>query len=292
MVVRLLLLVSLSLAVMSGHAGIKDVETSTYQVNGIFLAAAEVGDPEGEPVLLVMGLGTSYLRWGDPLVDGLVDAGYRVVLFDNRDVGQSQRMDHLGEPVIWWELLKDKLGFSINTAYELSDMADDAVLLLDQLGIESAHVVGASMGGMIAQIIAYEHPQRVKTLTSIMSTSGAPHLPEPTEAALNSLQTASYSTDKELKENNERGFWPQAVPRQLMAIFAAGDRSESVKTIEANTLVLHGRNDGLLPLAHGEHTRSLILKSKMVIYEGMGHNLPASVVPKMVADIAAHIEDS
>lgn len=289
---RFWLLVSLSVMVLSAQAGIKDIEPNLYQVNGVSLAAVEVGDPEGEPVLLVMGLGSSYTLWGDPLIDGLVDAGYRVVLFDNRDVGGSQRMNHLGEPVIWWELLKDKLGFSVSTAYELSDMADDAALLLEKLDIEKAHVVGASMGGMIAQIMAYDHPQRVKTLTSIMSTSGAPHLPEPTEAAMNSLESASYSTDDELLKNNERGFWPQAVPRQLMAIFAAGDRSDSLKQIQADTLVLHGRDDGLLPLAHGEHTHALISKSRMVVYEGMGHNLPQQVVPKMVADIAAHIEGS
>jgi pimeloyl-ACP methyl ester carboxylesterase len=289
---RFWLLVSLSVMVLSAQAGIKDIEPNLYQVNGVSLAAVEVGDPEGEPVLLVMGLGSSYKLWGDPLIDGLVDAGYRVVLFDNRDVGGSQRMNHLGEPVIWWEVLKDKLGFSVSTAYELSDMADDAALLLEKLDIDKAHVVGASMGGMIAQIMAYDHPQRVKTLTSIMSTSGAPHLPEPTEAAMNSLESASYSTDDELLKNNERGFWPQAVPRQLMAIFAAGDRSDSLKQIQADTLVLHGRDDGLLPLAHGEHTHALISKSRMVVYEGMGHNLPQQVVPKMVADIAAHIEGS
>lgn len=287
--VRLIVWLSLCLSFVPVQAGIRDLEPTQYEVNGVSLAATVVGDPQGEPLLLVMGLGSSYLLWGDPLVDGLVESGYRVVLFDNRDVGASQRMDHLGEPVVWWELLKSKLGFSISTAYELSDMADDAVQLLDQLGIEKAHVVGASMGGMIAQIIAYEHPGRVDTLTSIMSTSGAPHLPEPTDEALESLESATYRTDQELKVTNERGFWPQGVPRQLMAIFAAGDRSERLKTIDVSTLVLHGRDDGLLPLAHGEYTHSLIPKSTLVVYEGMGHNLPLQVVPKMVADIAEHI---
>ncbi|MGH1373417.1 MAG: alpha/beta fold hydrolase [Cellvibrionaceae bacterium] len=286
---RLIFLFSLFLVTLPVAAGLKDLQPTQYSVNGVSLAAAEVGNPEGEAVLLVMGLGSSYLLWGDPLIDGLVASGYRVVLFDNRDVGASQRMDHLGEPVIWWEVLKSKLGFSVSTAYELSDMADDAVSLLDQLNIDKAHVIGASMGGMIAQIIAYEHPQRVETLTSIMSTSGAPHLPEPTDEALESLESATYSTDEQLLATNERGFWPQGVPRQLMAIFAAGDRSERLKDIEANTLVLHGRDDGLLPVAHGEYTHELIPQSTLVIYEGMGHNLPEQVVPKMVGDIAQHI---
>lgn len=290
--IRLIVLLSLCLSAVTAQAGIRDLEPTQYEVNGVSLAATVVGDPQGEPLLLVMGLGSSYLLWGDPLVDGLVESGYRVVLFDNRDVGASQRMDHLGEPVIWWELLKSKLGFSINTAYELSDMADDAVQLLDQLGIEKAHVVGASMGGMIAQIIAYDHPGRVDTLTSIMSTSGAPHLPEPTDEALESLESATYRSDEELKSTNERGFWPQGVPRQLMAIFAAGDRSERLKAIDVSTLVLHGRDDGLLPLAHGEYTHTLIPKSTLVVYDGMGHNLPEQVVPKMVADIAEHISGS
>ncbi|MAZ88117.1 MAG: alpha/beta hydrolase [Cellvibrionaceae bacterium] len=280
----------LSLAAFNVQAGLKDLQPMQYSVNGVSLAAVEVGNPDGEPVLMVMGLGSSYLLWGDGLIDGLVGSGYRVILFDNRDVGASQRMDHLGDPVIWWELLKNQLGFSVNTAYELQDMAADAVQLMDALEIDQAHVVGASMGGMIAQIIAYEYPQRVKSLTSIMSTSGAPHLPEPTDAAMESLQSASYATDEDLKERNRQGFWPQGVPRQMMAIFAAGDRSESVKRIEAKTLVLHGRDDGLLPVAHGEHTHQLIQESEMVIYNGMGHNLPADVVPKMVADIAEHIQ--
>ncbi len=290
--IRLIALIFVVVATASVQAGIRDLKPTHYTVNGVSLAAAEVGNPEGEPVLLVMGLGSSYLLWGDPLIDGLVASGHRVVLFDNRDVGASQRMDHLGEPVIWWELIKSKLGFSVNTAYELTDMAEDAVSLLDQLGIEKAHVVGASMGGMIAQIIAYEHPERVETLTSIMSTSGAPHLPEPTEEALESLETATYSSDEQLKATNARGFWPQGVPRQLMAIFAAGDRSERLKTINANTLVLHGRDDGLLPLEHGQYTHELIPDSTLVIYDGMGHNLPAQVVPKMVSDITQHITGS
>ncbi len=289
--VRILFLL-LSLVAFNVQAGLKDLQPTHYSVNGVSLAAVEVGNPEGEPVLMVMGLGSSYVLWGDGLIDGLVDSGYRVILFDNRDVGASQRMDHLGDPVIWWELLKNQLGFSVNTAYELQDMAADAVQLMDALEVDRAHVVGASMGGMIAQIIAYEYPQRVKSLTSIMSTSGAPHLPEPTDEAMESLQSASYATDEDLKERNRQGFWPQGVPRQMMAIFAAGDRSESVKRIEAKTLVLHGRDDGLLPVAHGEHTHQLIQESEMVIYSGMGHNLPADVVPKMVADIAEHIQGS
>ncbi len=289
--VRVLFLL-LSLVAFNVQAGLSELQPKHYTVNGVSLAAVEVGNPEGEPVLMVMGLGSSYLLWGDDLVDGLVDAGYRVVLFDNRDVGGSQRMDHLGDPIIWWELLKNQLGFSVNTAYELQDMATDAVELMDALEIEKAHLVGASMGGMIAQIIAYEYPQRVKSLTSIMSTSGAPHLPEPTDEALESLQSASYATDEDLKERNRRGFWPQGVPRQMMAIFAAGDRSESVKRIQVKTLVLHGRDDGLLPMAHGEHTHELIEQSEIVIYSGMGHNLPTEVVPKMVSDIDRHIQGS
>lgn len=280
----------LNLVAISAQAGLNELKPTQYSVNGVSLAAVEVGNPDGEPVLMVMGLGSSYLLWGDELIDGLVDAGHRVILFDNRDVGASQRMDHLGDPILWWELLKNQLGFSVNSVYELRDMAADAVNLMDALDVEQAHIVGASMGGMIAQIIAYEYPQRVKTLTSIMSTSGAPHLPEPTDEAMESLQSASYATDEDLQARNRQGFWPQGVPRQMMAVFAAGDRSESLKRIEVKTLVLHGRDDGLLPLAHGEHTHQLIQQSELVVYSGMGHNLPAAVMPKMVADISQHIQ--
>lgn len=287
---RIVLLFLMILWLPLAQADLKNLKPTQYQVNGVSLAAVEVGNPEGEPVLMVMGLGSSYLLWGDPLVDGLVEQGYRVVLFDNRDVGASQRMDHLGDPVLWWELLKNELGFSVSAAYQLSDMADDAVVLLDQLGIEKAHVVGASMGGMIAQIISYRHPERVKSLVSIMSTSGAAHLPEPTPEAMESLQSASSSTDDALLESNERGFWPQGVPRQMMAILAAGDRSNDIQRINVQSLILHGKDDGLLPLAHGEHTHKLIPDSTLVVYEGMGHNLPKQVVPKMVVDIARHIQ--
>ncbi|NIB42583.1 alpha/beta fold hydrolase [Pseudomaricurvus alkylphenolicus] len=269
-------------------AGIRDLSPEVIEANGVKLAMVEIGDPQGEPVLMIMGLGSSYRLWGEKLPQGLADAGYRVILFDNRDVGASQRMDHLGDPVLWWQLLKNNLGFGVNAVYSLSDMAEDAAALLDHLEIERAHVVGASMGGMIAQVLAVEQPQRVKSLVSIMSTSGAEHLPEPTPEAQKSLENATFTSEEELTAVNERGFYPQGVPRQILAVLDAGDRSAAIKAIRAPTLVIHGRDDGLLPLAHGEHTARLIPNARMEVIEGMAHNLPLEVVPQLVGHMVGH----
>jgi len=135
----------------------------TTQVNEIKIAYKVIGDPSDTPVLLVMGLGASHRLWGDNFVKGIVEAGYRVVLFDNRDVGESQRFHEHGQPWLWWRFIRDKIGFGVGAAYSLDDMADDSVALLDVLNIDDAHIVGASMGGMIAQIIAAKYPARTRS---------------------------------------------------------------------------------------------------------------------------------
>jgi pimeloyl-ACP methyl ester carboxylesterase len=167
-------------------------------------------------------------------------------------------------------------------------MADDSMAVLDALEIPKAHIVGASMGGMIAQIIAAEYPHRSISLVSIMSTTGAPHLPEAEASAQDDLQGLADTEGDATAQMNEIGIYPAAMPRQLMAIIAAGDRSEQVQGITVPTLVLHGEDDTLLPPPHGRHTHELIEGSKLVIYPGMGHNLPVEVVPQIISAMSAH----
>jgi pimeloyl-ACP methyl ester carboxylesterase len=261
----------------------------TTQANGIRVAYKVIGQPTDTPVLLIMGLGASHRLWGDDFVKGIVDQGYRVVLFDNRDVGESQRFDAHGQPWMWWQFLRNQIGFGVDAPYSLNDMADDSVALLDALDIDDAHIVGASMGGMIAQVIAARHPTRTRSLISIMSTTGAPHLPPPSAEAGARLQDAASGEGDRNEYLRSMGLHTEAIPRQMLAIMDRGDRSEEVKTIKVPTLVLHGADDGLLPPPHGEHTASLITGSELVIFEGMGHNMPAEVMPEILKNMLEHM---
>ncbi len=266
----------------------RDQSMTLASLNGIDLAYTQTGETEHPAVLMIMGLTGSHRLWGDDIVNRLVDAGYRVVLFDNRDTGDSARLDELGTPTIWWEMLKSVIGIGVDAPYTLRDMADDGLAVLDELGIEQAHIVGASMGGMIAQIIAAENPDRVLSLVSIMSTTGAEHLPQGSAESQDGLMDIADSEEDAARQLNDIGIYPEAMPRQLMAIVEAGDRSEQVKTISVPTLVQHGVEDTLLPLPHGEHTHELIEGSVFKTYEGMGHDLPEDVIPLVVADMVSH----
>lgn len=275
---------------LSAQASLKDVELQTAEVNGVNIAWVDVGDPKGVPLLMVMGLGSSHKIWGDPFIDGLIQAGYRVILLDNRDVGGSQRFNDDGQPIIWWNLLKHAMGFSVSATYTLYDMAADSVALLDKLELESAHVVGASMGGMIAQIIATKYPSRVRSLTSIMSSTGAPHLPPMGQEDEDKIEEATEADEESIAKLNARGFYPAAIPRHIMAVIAAGDRSEEQQTISVKTLVIHGVDDRLLPLPHGEHTAEMIPNADFIAFEGMAHNIPAQVRAKLLARMFEHIK--
>jgi pimeloyl-ACP methyl ester carboxylesterase len=257
-------------------------------LNGIDIAYKTVGETDDPPVLMVMGLTASHRLWGEDVINGLVASGYRVILFDNRDTGDSSFLDELGTPMLWWEFLKSAIGFDIDAPYSLQDMAADGIAVLDQLNIERAHVVGASMGGMISQVIAAEHGDRALSLVSIMSTTGAPHLPEPEDQASETLLEMGSSDGDAAARLHGMGISPEAMPRQLLAIMSAGDRSAQVSEIAVPTLVLHGEDDTLLQPEHGQHTHELITGSKFVVYEEMGHNMPAEVVPELVAEMVNH----
>ncbi|MEC7369493.1 MAG: alpha/beta hydrolase [Pseudomonadota bacterium] len=263
--------------------------------DGVEIAYQVLGPEDAETAVLVMGLGASHTVWGDDFVRGIIAAGYRVVLIDNRDTGESIKYPEKDNPVLWWQLLKYRLGMNVSTTYQLSDMAGDIIDVMDALEIDQAHLIGASMGGMIAQEIAAEHPQRTQTLVSIMSTTWAEHLPRPGRQSTDAIRSMADNEDKDAKRAEfmkKMGFHAAAIPRQVMAILRAGDRSEAVKTITTPTLVIHGRDDPLLTVEHGEHTAELIRDSRLVIFEGMGHNMPDTVRPDILREIGKHLSSN
>ncbi|MDO9359174.1 MAG: alpha/beta hydrolase [Polaromonas sp.] len=276
------------------------------------------GDANGRPVvLLIMGLGMQLVAWPPALVQSLVDAGYRVVRLDNRDIGLSQKFDHLGMPNLLWEGLKYKLGLPVNSPYSLGDMAADTLAVLDALHIDKAHVVGVSMGGMIAQRVAIAAPQRVLSLTSIMSSSGARGLPQAKpqvmrvlmsrpagkdpESVLNhyvklfkAIGSPGFPTDDaELRERiafaAKRSFYPAGTVRQMAAIAADGKRAAALGALRMPTLVIHGKADPLVPFACGEDTARRIHGAQLVGIEGMGHDLPAGVVQRILEPLVPHL---
>lgn len=292
---------------------------SKVQANGITIEVDDSG-PGGHlaPVLLVMGLGMQLTAWPQAFVRALVDAGHRVIRFDNRDIGLSTRLDHLPAPNLLWESMKLRVGLPVRPPYPLQAMADDAIGVLDALGIQQAHVVGASMGGMIAQRMALTAPERVLTLTSIMSSSGARHLPGPqprvlqvmfsrpkdhSEPALlahyvrlfQAIGSPGYPTPaaemrKAILESIRRGgYKPACTARQLAAVAADTGRAQELARIQAPTLVLHGADDPLVPPACGEDTARRIPGARFVAVAGMGHDLPPAVVERLLEPLLPHL---
>ena len=285
--------------------------------NGIKIAYETAGDPKGVPVLLIMGLGMQLIAWPDDFVDGLAELGFYVVRFDNRDCGLSDKFDHAGKPNLPLAFLKSLVRWPLKSAYSLEDMAGDAIGVMRALGVARAHVVGVSMGGMIAQILAAKFPDRVLSLTSIMSSSGRRGLPGPTRAARAALfsrpadvnnhqaQVAhmagvfkvigspAYPTpDQQLRTRvaraMKRNVSTAGVARQMVAIAASGDRSALLKKITAPTLVIHGAADPLVPPACGEDTARQIPGARLEVIQGMGHDLPAQLVERLLALIDTH----
>ncbi|MDB9706388.1 alpha/beta hydrolase [Porticoccaceae bacterium] len=265
----------------------------TVAVNGIEMAYRIVGqNPDSPKIVIIMGLGGSNLVWGDTLVKGLEEGGYELLMFDNRDVGGSTSFDDWGQPTLWLQLIKQKIGLPVNAPYTLDDMATDTVALMDALEYQDAHIIGTSMGGMIAQVVAAQYPQRTRSLVSIMSSTGARHLPWPTRQAEGNLRElaggdAAAERDAMMRA---RGFYPESMPRQLMAIFKSGDRSADVASIQASTLVMHGVDDTLVPPPHGVHTAELIEGSEFVLLEDMGHNMPDNVMPELISRMRGHMD--
>jgi pimeloyl-ACP methyl ester carboxylesterase len=293
------------------------LEPKHVRANGIDVAYEEVGS--GEPLVLVMGIGAQMLWWPDGFCEALAEQGFRVIRFDNRDIGLSTNLSHLPVPNPVRVVRQRWLGQPVDAPYGLADMARDTIELMDALGIEKAHVAGASMGGMIAQHVAFEHPSRVKSLSSIMSTTGAVAVSLPHPKALQALfagrpmdldaavEAVLYSQralgsrgihrDEERIRRTarrciERGVNTKGFLRQWGAIMASGDRTARLATIRVPTLVLHGTIDPLVPPAGGRATAKAIPGARLATIENMGHDVPEGAWPRIVSEIRQVAEAS
>jgi pimeloyl-ACP methyl ester carboxylesterase len=283
-------------------------EETCVLVGGVELCYERFGDPSDPAVLLVMGLGTQMLGWHEAFCAELASRGFHVVRFDNRDIGRSSRLDEAPVPTLRQLALRNRKAAS----YSLADMADDAIGLLDHLGIEQAHVVGASMGGMIAQTIAFRHPQRVLSLVSIMSNTGARWTGQPalrvlpvflkpaprsregyvehTLALYDAIGSPGFERDRdELREMFgrawDRGVDPAGSARQLAAIQTSGNRAADLKRITAPTMVIHGTADKLVHPSGGRATAKAIPGAELRMVEGMGHDLPRGAWAQIISAI-------
>ena len=285
--------------------------------NGISIEYESFGSHADPTLLLIMGLGMQMIAWPEPFCRELAAQGFRVIRYDNRDTGFSTKLDGARSPSVAALLLRSLLRLPIRVPYTLRDMADDAVGLLDELDVETAHIVGASMGGMIAQNIAASFQNRVRSLTSIMSTSGHRALPgadplvsrhifrtRPTSGdrdeviahnmrTLELIGSPAYPVDEETRremtsQSFDRCYYPAGFIRHVGAIVQDGDRRKRLATISAPTLVIHGREDPLVPLPGGIDTAEHISGARLEIVDGMGHNLPPGLWPMLVEMIAEH----
>jgi pimeloyl-ACP methyl ester carboxylesterase len=289
--------------------------------SGIRIEYVTDGPADGPPIVLVMGLGMQLVAWPPGLVDGLVSRGFRVVRFDNRDIGLSTRVPGTRPVDMRRAAVKAMLRLPVRPPYTLEDMAGDTVGLMDALGIGRAHVVGVSMGGMIAQVLAAGWPQRVRSLCSVMSSSGAlrfnfhftpatralltPPPRDADEAALldhmervwmligsPGLQPAREALRARLSASMRRAYNPAGVARQMLAIMASGDRRKLLRRISAPTLVVHGEVDPLVPIGAGRDTAANVPGAVFRPVPGMGHDLPEALLPTLVGLIADHCEQA
>ncbi len=284
---------------------------------GIELAYDELGNPTASPVLLIMGLGCQLTFWPDAFPVGLVEAGFRTLLFDNRDVGLSTHLDDHPPRGLGRGVIRGLLGLPVSAPYTLHDMADDTVGLLDVLGIGKVHLVGASMGGMIAQLVAVRAPERVLSLTSLMSNSGHPWTSRPRLRALRQILRRPASLAWEdiidlnletlrligspaypypeaelralVKRNVDRSYDPTGFARQVLAVAASTRRYRLLSQISAPTLVLHGDADILIPAAGGRDTSRRIPGARLQIIPGMGHDLAPGLIPILLGHIVPHL---
>ena len=282
--------------------------------NGIQIEVDDQGSKDGPVVLLIMGLGMQLIAWPQLLVQLLIDRGFRVVRFDNRDIGLSQGFDHAGVPNMVLAGLRYALHLLVKSPYALADMGRDALGVLDALGIAQAHVCGASMGGMIAQHLAASAPQRVASLTLMMTTSGARSLPQPSWSVRKTLMSRpmkpgadaavdwilhvlrvigspAYPMSAEAMRERalasvQRAWHPAGSARQLLAVVADGDRTPLLSRITSPTRIVHGVADPLVPAACGEQLANKISGAQTDFIPGMGHDLPEALLPRFAQGIA------
>ncbi len=284
------------------------------KANGIEIEYETFGAKNDPALLLIMGLGAQLTLWPDSLCEGLASRGFHVVRYDNRDVGLSTDFGTWGVPNLMEAFARLMKGEKVDTPYLLGDMAADATGLLDALGVDRAHMVGASMGGMIAQILAATYPQRTRSMVSIMSTSGRPGLPMGRPEAVAMLSAQPPGTAREqliahaiklrtvigspgfpvepaelralVERNIDRRWYPEGAARQYLAVMASGPRVDLLKTVKVPTLVLHGEDDPLLPVECGRDVASLVPGAKVETWPGWGHDLPSQMVPRLVESIS------
>lgn len=287
------------------------MSTGIAQANGIEIAYETFGDASDPALLLVMGLGAQMILWDEAFCEAIARRGYHVIRYDNRDVGLSTKMESAGAP----DIAAAMTGDASSASYTLNEMADDGVGLLDALGVAKAHIVGASMGGMIVQVMAIRHPERVLSMCSIMSTTGDPQVGQPTPEAMALLMSPPPTTRDEaieagvravraigspgfpFDEARERAFaaraydrmnYPVGTARQLVAIMASGDRTEGLRKVTLPVLVIHGEADVLVTPSGGKATADAIAGAKLVTIAGMGHSLPPEVQGQVVEEIVAN----
>ena len=286
--------------------------------NGLEFEIDDQGPRDGAPLLLIMGLGMQLIAWPEPLVAELVKRRFRVIRMDNRDIGLSQHLDTLGVPSVFGAMLRHTLRLKVTSPYSLQQMAADCAGVLDALGIVRAHVCGASMGGMIAQHLAARHASRVASLTLVMTTSGARHLPKPSlavrsallarpkddspearcdalEHVLRVIGSPGYPPDPvalraRVAASVARSWHPQGTARQLLAIAADGDRTPMLSAIAAPTAIVHGMADPLIPVAAASDLARKIRGATLDLIPGMGHDLPTELLPRLAADIAGNVD--
>ena len=281
--------------------------------NGIEIEYETFGAPADPAILLVMGLGIQMLGWQEEFCQMLVDRGFFVIRYDNRDVGLSSKIEDAPVPDVFALMA----GNTASASYKVEDMADDAAGLLDALGIKAAHVVGVSMGGMIGQALAIHHPDRVLSLTSIMSTTGNPEVGQPRPEAIPALispapndrdgfieyqaglfkliGSPAYPADAErlrdlIARSYDRMNYPIGFMRQLAGVVASPDRTEALGSVQAPTLVIHGENDPLIQVSGGEATANAVPGAKLLKIPGMGHDLPPELWPQFVDAIVENTE--
>jgi len=290
----------------------------SLRANGIQIEYDTFGDGSSPPLLLIMGFGGQMILWDQDFCRQLAETGLYVIRFDNRDVGLSSKFDELGEPDLGGIFTAARRVEKIEVPYTLEDMGDDAIGLLDGLGLRMAHVCGASMGGMIAQTMAIRYPGRVSSLVSMASTTGDPEVVSVTPAVIDSPSIPLMSVPREREPNIEytvkgmrelsgpgfafdeerarcvaadlydRCFCPEGAARQFLALLASGNRKPALAKLTLPTLVIHGDRDPLVPVEHGKDTTLAVPGAELLIIEGMGHNLPREAWPRIVAAIAAH----
>ncbi|MEO2125289.1 MAG: alpha/beta hydrolase [Acidimicrobiales bacterium] len=286
------------------------VTVPQLEANNLTFEYETFGDAEAPPVLFIMGLGAQMITWPAELCQAVADEGYRVVRFDNRDIGLSSYLDHLGDPDMMEIFGAAVAGESVDAPYVLADMALDSIGVLDALGYETAHIVGASMGGMIAQRLVINHPERARSLTSIFSMprfilgddevsaalmGEAPETRE--ERIVAGIEAArlfsggGFPFDEDevrlrVAEGIDRAWHPEGQVRQTAAIVADGDRTEGLQQVDLPTVVIHGTGDRLVIPQGGQETADAVPGAELVWIDGMGHELPEAAWPTMINAMA------